>query len=1045
MSVELFKPWAGMTARERAVWSAGWKQAADDDNLVPACTVNEEKWQKNAEGIQDAIARTPDFQGKGTKPYRLRNLLNEPKKQRLVLNSVKLDEPTFMISPRTGKGRLKKWTYGLRFHLGPPYYEALIKKYPHWRFGAIIRDICERLSWPPARIVHSTRDSLINAAALELGFLPNEFGYLLPWPQWREERNRYQISIPYVDPSDHSTQKANVTVHIEEIMVDAEVPWTPEPVSGSLDDPIPEDIPEEDRPRHRKAVELLRWCAYEFEGSVGERDDVVTKIGVTIASFLAHRRAPKTPRNIGERGRSLFYPGRGRCGTSFRANHEARAEFPWLMKTKVLLYSPSHLRTTATHERFYRLYTEGAHYLEAYLAALAEADRENTRLARRQAPPLRPECYGDPEWHIHACPGCNRPKLCWTIEPVAGLEVRLCMGCRRRPVEEVVKEWIPLTGQPRLYRLLKSEIRDDFRGRRTLEGTREVRQRRFEEIREELEPYKVRMEDGRIFWRDAYGGPDDLVPDFDQGDHKTTSGRFLHPLAVSIDAIDPVAPVADSDLGDYHVPGNSVPTTLGKNLAKDRWAPVVLKGYAIYRKARADAERANAFRCIENCYVNRRLLGRRRSSKVRSLTPAQMAEIRKPWRAGHLIRQPTDEEQAKLFAIIPNQSRLAAHDASWRPPEFEWLWGQYRQIPDIYDFAGDQNLHLWTRADVNGDPVPWPFDPTEQCTRRVPVWSWWHLWCWMEHRYGITETCCNRNWSMDCDIHVYQLSLMRGHFEGLSKDRKIWREQKVSLSVAARNAHGADPKMQLEDPTLAERTFVPLDPTGLPPRPWLADPLSASVAKKHHGKQMCSGYTCRRPTDQRRDFDEDRRNMAIDTVACNFTFLDMAEEYWPSIGQDWDRCLTSEDDVLWPAGMPTWNDEDTLPVSPRRPSVEEDLAKEDWIDEDSVEDDVGEGLVEGGNVVEDIIEMMFNAEQEVVREIRTLAATNSDVWSHVLSATDLQDEDLDAEELGDEAPDNEAFDNEAPDNEATYKNLGKKGKRVAEPEDDEENKRNRLK
>ncbi|KAK9412764.1 hypothetical protein SUNI508_12363 [Seiridium unicorne] len=893
----------GKAPSQRRLWQGHVKpgvvrqdpSASFDTKTKSACTINQDLWRKSEEKLLIFKEQNPDLHGLVPKPFTLQDLLARNPVRQLAYSICANGNQATLFQNQTSSGISQPITFTLDWpSLDVPFSSG----YTTNQLAAQIKDICERIGKDSSAIHDNSKLAIRNRAVQSLGLKPSEFKYYLraakydPAIYWGNGGNRrvYYGHAVVFDP--RSTDKKHTLVAIEidcdRILPTAPIPKPDEsvayicnpesrrPFAQSVHPPpvlvdqyvhIPPGLSDEERIRHQCAVDLVHFLIRDFDGSCEPVQDVKDKIAMASISYLDQ---PETGRNLGGvwRGKSLCYPSRSLNTSALRP---ARGVEGLLKKSDVgkvpniNIHSPAYLRANSAIEAMTQASVLGRHFVDVWKTGILEGDAENDRISDEDTPPTELNCYGDQFWHFHACPACNSPALCSTFHRIAELSLDVCSRCIRKSVDTIIKEWVPDGLLPNIYVLGGSLVNADFRAAHLREKTREERSAAIKEVRRDLSQFETKAFDGKVMWKDSYCSLHETLLDKDER-YQSVSGLFRSPFGASIDGVFQLAKHPVTGSHGYHIAGNVVVTTESLNRIKYRSPPVVLKALSQYRNADTDDELDNAFRGLVNDHINNTIWPRRNSAKAESLTDSEFQSIRLGMRSGQLYRQPCSEDAP--FQTLSKASDLQRESAAWRPSEFDWLWKQCQEAASMHGFGNDENQRLWTTKDEQGNSVPFPFDPR---SKPYVKWSWWHLWCLLRERHQRMKTRCNKYWPTDCDIHTFLLVLLHSHFEHLQTD--------AQQLVAKRT----------KDPSIPTRDPIPRDALGICPVPWNKARNSLSVAKRHHGQQMRSGFRTLRPERQSDEFDPNSCNISADTQACNFGFHNHTEDTWPDIAKQLDH------------------------------------------------------------------------------------------------------------------------------------------------------------
>jgi hypothetical protein len=223
-----------------------------------------------------------------------------------------------------------------------------------------------------------------------------------------------------------------------------------------------------------------------------------------------------------------------------------------------------------------------------------------------------------------------------------------------------------------------------------------------------------------------------------------------------------------------------VTTSVSINRIKWGHGSAVLPAIAQFRNAMSQKDLENAFNGLLNIYVNGKELKlsvKTRMEEAEKMTPQRITEIHEALRTGELLENRNVPDH-KLFRTLNQWKSAAYHDASWRPPNDEYRWGQFHQIPPLYGFHSE-HLHLWTTIDEEGNTVFYPFSPL---TKPFVRWTAWVNECWWTERWHRMRNYCNKRFSMECTIETLMMEALHCRFQRLKEDREALQLYMVSTS-----------------------------------------------------------------------------------------------------------------------------------------------------------------------------------------------------------------------------------------------------------------------
>lgn len=366
------------------------------------------------------------------------------------------------------------------------------------------------------------QEAVVNAAmraAYRAHGLANAPPLTLIAPTFEKQRRRFVLTVRRLDPQAlHQKSVTSIFVIAKNMRLDLPVPRCPggdiKWVVGissdakrvrNVDDRIPDSADEiGDRDQLMRALDLAKYITFLFEGSVGSHSDLRAAMNALVSAYSLHKpRQERVGMKLqGSRRLEILVT----SGNSVLCVSAAMS--PWKnVLPRLSIHSSRPMRQFSAAEKIMRPREPGAHLVDAWKEAAAEADAENNRIERGTDPPgLYPsEPLGPADMCL--CRGCGRQVPFVASRKHRQLGWLVCLQCDRLSEEEMERayaEQLP----PNLYGRLKALIYfQDYASRGLLKpDTKQERKSVVEQHKKHLASFKkiTTKSHSAISWIDAY-------------------------------------------------------------------------------------------------------------------------------------------------------------------------------------------------------------------------------------------------------------------------------------------------------------------------------------------------------------------------------------------------------------------------------------------------------------------------------------------------------------------------------------------------------------
>jgi hypothetical protein len=275
-----------------------------------------------------------------------------------------------------------------------------------------------------------------------------------------------------------------------------------------------------------------------------------------------------------------------------------------------------------------------------------------------------------------------------------------------------------------------------------------------------------------------------------------------------------------------HLLSNLSITAMYINFMKQQWLPgitgLVSESQALRHLSKKDPAWANHMRRFDHQFGLTKQTAWARSGRLDKAVSVQRYESQK----AEWISGRCRKETIDLF-----QHEYSSH-TKWKPDGHDRIEVVIAQMEE----------HFGRKVPRSRYGAPWIF-----IEEHLPEdWNWKWLWHTFKVRRVRLTIWCNKHWVTVDDIECLLLECILQWLKNDGKD-----------------------------------TFLGLEMTL-----FARHPLCFVIAKKHHGRQMQSGWKCFEPTDFFEDYDESLCNLSIETQLSNYCKHNFDERYYEAILAD---------------------------------------------------------------------------------------------------------------------------------------------------------------